>query len=169
MKDYGRFKNATGNFLLQGLFYETTLSDKSSVVYTLKDAEHQGYPSLYQLYMEEGDPTEYLFANKYLSGWAHWERLCECTWFQEYVLRWRKELELALRAKALKNIMTTADGAGRDAFQASKFLLEGNWLSAKNQKVGRPSKEAIRQAANEHFEHNRRLQEDAERVLGKLN
>jgi outer membrane protein assembly factor BamD (BamD/ComL family) len=36
---------------LKGLFFEQVNSDKSTVLYTLKDVPHEGFPSFYQLYM----------------------------------------------------------------------------------------------------------------------
>src|SRR3990167_1337022 len=93
------FKNASGARLTQALFYEETGADKSSVIYTLKDQDHEGFPSLYRLYIEMEDILEYEFANKYLDNWSHWEWLTQAGWFKPYVLRWRKELELKIRSK----------------------------------------------------------------------
>ena len=123
-----KFKNSNGVFLLKALFYETTLADKSSVIYTLKDRDHEGYPSLYRLYMETGDLTEYQFASEHLDGWAHWEALCSCVWFQPYLERWRKELTLRHKAGALKRIISEAQSSSRNAFTANKFLVQSGWV-----------------------------------------
>lgn len=137
------FKTPQGNFLLKHLFFETTLADKSTVVYTLKDQDHEGYPSLRRLYLEIADPTEYTFALRYMDGWAHWERLCESSWFIPYIQRWRRELEVLVRSKALVRILETGASNGKESFLANKFLLTGSWKPTGTNRVGRPNKQEI--------------------------
>jgi hypothetical protein len=157
-----------GTFLTKGLFFETTLADKSSVVYTLKDDPHEGFPSLYRLYMETKDPTEWKFANAHLGGWRHWELLCESEWFKPYVERWRKELELAIKSEALARIMATGRSSSKEAFTANRFIVEKGWEPKEPQnKRGRPSKEEIRRAAEDHFVNARNLDEDFDRLFSK--
>jgi hypothetical protein len=164
-----KFKNDNGQYYLRGLFFETQAADKSSVVYTLKEQDHQGFPSLYRLFMEENDPTEYRFATKHLGGWSHWEALTECTWFKPYVEAWRKELDVRMKSQALSRIMSEAKTGGRDAFASNKYLLEKGWEKEPPSKRGRPTKAEIKEAA---FEVNRtanRLEEDFFRISGKTN
>lgn len=139
-----RFRTPTGSRYLQGLFYEMVNADKSTVSYTLKDEEHLGFPSLYQCYMETDDPTEYQFAVSHLDGWRHWETLSKCTWFQEYIERWRRELEVRIRSKALARLGTVAASGGKESFSANKYLLEGNWKTAGEIKRGRPTNLALK-------------------------
>lgn len=150
--------------LLKGLFYEMTLADKSSVVYTLKDHDHEGFRSLYRLYMETNDPTEWRFATEFLDGWEHWELLCKTTWFQPYVSRWRKELELRLRSQALSRIMSESKTASKESFAANKYLLEKGWEPKDSGRRGRPSKDEVSKAAREIASTNSRLEEDFERL-----
>lgn len=164
-----KYKNKSGQLLLKALFYETTLADKSSVVYTLKEQEHLGYPSLYLLYMEENDPTEYKFATKHLYGWSHWESLTECNWFKPYVDAWRKELDVRLKSQSLARIMSEAKTGGRDAFASNKYLLEKGWVKEPTHSRGRPSKAEIKEAAYEVTRTNDRLTEDFFRISGKSN
>src|SRR4051812_9605533 len=103
------FRHKTGQRKLKNLFYEQSPADKTGVVYTLKNHDHMGYPSMYRLYMEFDDPTEYSFAIATLDGWDHWEILCECTWFKPYVAKWRKELDVRTRARALNKIKQVSD------------------------------------------------------------
>ena len=160
------FKNSNGVLLLKEMFFEHAIS-KANVLFTLKDRDHtvagKTYPSLYRLYMEENDPTEYLFAMKHLDGWAHWVSLSSSSFFREYVLRWREELELRFRAEALYNISVMAKAGGREAFQASKYLVDGNYLPKKNTK-GRPSKAQISEAATQMAEEDKRLKDDFSRL-----
>jgi hypothetical protein len=167
--DKDKFRIDTGQRLLRGLFYETTLADKTGVVYTLKDRDHMGYPSLYRLYMETDDPTEYLFATTHLESWDHWERLCKCSWFKPYLNRWRRELELRTRAKALLKIKTVSETDGKDSFQAHKFLVNGGWKPPEGSKRGRPSKDEIAQEANRIVSDKLSLDEDLARISEKLN
>lgn len=159
-----KFKNAAGAYLTLNLFYETS-QDKSQVLFTLKDRDHAGYPSLYRLYMEANDPTEYSFAITHLDGWAHWERLTRSGWFQLYISAWRKELELRTRSTALLRIRETAGSAGKEAFQANKYLLNGQWKDKPTaRRAGAPSKQEIREAANQIVSDEQTLKTDLERI-----
>lgn len=138
-----KFKSSIGSRYLNGLFFERTSADKATVLYTLKNEDHNNYPSLYRLYMEFEDVTEWEFANTYLDGWDHWTMLCDCTWFSPYILRWRRELELKLRARALKLIRSEAESDSKNAYYANKFLLEGGWKeksTTASNGAGRPLK-----------------------------
>lgn len=124
MGRFGKFKGDNANYLLNDLFYETTRADKSSVVYTLKDEDHAGYPSLKRLYLETNDPTEYKFARNYLHNWEHWQRLTACNWFKEYLTSWRNELLTKLQSSILSKIQLIASSGSKEAFAANRYLLE---------------------------------------------
>lgn len=146
------FRNDSNTRYLQGLFFELS-RDKSSVVYTLKDNDHLSFPSLYKLYMHTADLTEWNFAEWYMDGWEHWEMLTNCTWFKDYVTRWRKELEIKVRSAALADIILTAQTSTKDSFGANKLLLSGGWKSPEERKeegrkVGRTTKNAINKQAD---------------------
>lgn len=161
-----KFRNATNTRILKGLFFETTPSDKSSVVYTLKDQDHLGYPSLFCLYMEAEDQTEYEFAETYLDGYEHWEMLCDCSWFKPYVQRWRKELELKLKARYLAQIKAAAEGDSPQALANAKYLLEKGWekpvTSGKGR--GRPSKTEVAAEAERIALTQERINRDFNRL-----
>jgi nitrate reductase alpha subunit len=166
MDDQSRpsFKNSVGGMYLRGLFYEETLADKSTVVYTLKDKDHEGYPSLYRLYMETRDPTEWRFATRHLDGWEHWERLCDSSWFKPYVERWRRELHLHIASESLARIMAEAKTSSRDSFTANRYLLERGWLPKEKGVAGRPSKEAVRKEASRIASESQQVTSDFERI-----
>lgn len=154
----------------QALFLEQSYEDRSKVIYTLKDEDHDGFPSLYRLYLEAKDPTEIKFANSYLDGWDHWTRLCQLDWFKPFVKRWREELELHLKAQALKNILDIAkDQKHPSSFAANKLILSGEWKPEKTAKVGRPSKEAIKKEAEALFNNEKQAEEDLKRLQGTIN
>lgn len=165
-----KFRNSSNGRYLKGLFYEMTSADKSSVSYTLKDWDHTVdgivYPSLYRLYLEMEDLSEYDFANTHLDGWEHWEMLTSCNWFKPYADRWRKELSLKLKARALNRLKAEAASSSKNAFLANKYLLEKGFVDTQEGKPGRgrPSKDEIKKAAAEIAILDRRIDEDYERL-----
>lgn len=155
--------------LLKALFYETTGSEKDTVMYTLKDQDHLEYPSLYRLYMELEDWTEYTFARTYLDSWEHWEMLCNCNWFKPYVMRWRKELELKIKARLLNVLVQdSSDTTSKTCTSSTKYLLDQGWSKEKaNAKRGRPSKDDIAQEAHRLASTENRLTDDYNRIFNK--
>jgi hypothetical protein len=165
-----KFRGPGNQRYLKALFWEEVGEDKSTVHYTLKDWDHEGYPSLYRLYMESNDPTEYKFATEHLESWDHWTMLCECNWFKPFINRWRKELEVRMKSNALAKIMAEAKAGGKEQFSANKYLLEKGWEPKDSLgKRGRPSKEEIKKAAEEAFTTNSRISDDFDRVIGLKN
>lgn len=156
-----KFRNSSGARYTKALFFET-ITDKTTVLYTLKDEDHEGFPSLYRLYLEEEDPLEYNFANKYLDGWEHWELLCECDWFLPKVERWRRELELKIRSEALAKIVKDADSDSKSAQMSRRFLVNGEW-KPKHTK-GRPTKAEITRATKESVAQHKIMQQDLDRI-----
>lgn len=156
------------NYLLRGLFFEMQGLDKGSVIYTLKDHDHEGCLSFYRLYMEIDDPTEWEVSQKLVDGWEHWEMLSNCTWFKPYIERWRKELELRFKSKALQKIRTEAKTGSKDSLAANKYLLEKGWEAKERQGRGRPSKDEIKRAADDMARVNVQVSKDYQR-LGLLN
>lgn len=152
----------TNNRYYKALFFEETGADKSTVVYTLKDVDHEGFPSLYRLYMELDDPTEWEVANQLMDGWEHWENLCTCTWFKPIVERWRKEVELRMKSKALHRIRSEAKTASKEAFAANKYILEKGWEPKESSKSGRgrPTKDEIKRAADDLAKASNQLSDD---------
>lgn len=162
--DRRKFKDPQGRFLTQSLFLEA-MYNTDYAVYSLSDEDktYEGkiYPSLRRLYLECMDPTEYEFANKYLWGWEHWQRLCANKSLNEEFEKWREELEVKLRAMAVKDVLRLSLGN----FSAAKWVADGKW---KEQKVGRPSKE---EKANERKKRERiadELESDSARIINFL-
>lgn len=162
-----KFKSSTGQLLLQGLFFEQS-PNPDTPIYTLKDEDHRGLPSLYRLYMETDDPTEYTFATTYLAGWDHWERLCKCGWFKPYIDRWRREVEIRLKARALVAMREEAKNPeSKNRFAANKFLLDYDRAPKEKNPRGRPTKQEIQQEATRLAEDSNRLEHDFNRILGR--
>ena len=169
LQDTGPFKNSNGNMLLKSLFHETKAHGLKGI-YTLKDKDHEFeghvYPSLYKLYMATEDLTEYEFACKYLDSWEQWVKLCETTWFKEYINRWRTELELKLKAQALRRLMEEARDGGKNSYNANKFIVERGWVPKETEvsRRGRPSKQEISRRAAEEVFSDRQIEEDIKRL-----
>jgi hypothetical protein len=133
------FLDSTGRPITQSLFLEIGYTEFAK--YTLKDHDYEYngvvYPSLKRLYLEEEDPTEYDFANKHLLGWRHWQRLCENKQIRKHIDEWREELEFKLRSKAVRNMMSSAQGGN---YQAAKWFADRGWAT---RAAGRPTKAEI--------------------------
>lgn len=157
-----KFKAENGILLTKPLFFETADSDKSRVLYTLKDEAHKGYPSIKRLYIETEDTTEYVFAVTFFYSYSHFKKLLEVQWFRSVIDEAREELALRLAAKALLHIRQKADAGD---IKANQYLLERKWEDGKKDKVGRPSKAAIKEEANRLFEKSNEIDEDLNRVL----
>lgn len=155
-----------------GLFLETSLSgngDLSNVRWTIQDQdkvwEGKTYVSLYRLYMETADPTEWEFVQQHYGSWEHWELLCSRGWFKETIKRWRKELELKLKAQALRRIQSLVlHPDAKLSFQVNKYLVQHGYTVEGQPKRGRPSKEEIKRAAAEQADLEKDILSDLERI-----
>ena len=111
---------------MKQLFSEFNTKDPT---YTLADKDQCKIPSLYRLYMEMEDLTEFDFANKYFNGLSHWKTLCSLSWFQPYVIRWREELQEKIRSRSLKILIEESTKDGPSKVSINKYLVEKGYLS----------------------------------------
>lgn len=157
--EYGRWR-------VHSLFQEGYDKRGPAAVYTLKDQDTD-VPSLKRLYLEEADLTEYTFATKYLGGWDHWQVLLASDFVRPHVDKWRTELELKLKAEALKRMIDEAVADGRNAFAANKFLVSNGWVDkkAEPQRRGRPSKADVKAEALRIAQQTDSVDEDFERLM----
>lgn len=165
-----KFKNGAGAHLLKTIFFELDDAEKTQAIYTLKDYDHTVngvlYPSLRKLYVETEDPTEYSFAVQYLDGWSHWKKLSSASFFQDHLKDWREELNVRIRSKNLAKIKEVASQNLKESYQAQKFLTTGGWqIESEKEKVGRPTKEKIKQEAEKIFEARSEVDEDYDRIF----
>lgn len=149
-----------GRYVTQSLFLENGY-DESLAIYTLTDTdkEYKGkiYPSLRRLYLECMDPTEYTFANTYLWGWDHWQRICNNKLMAEAISVWREELEVKIRAVGVKAIMK---GAGVN-FSAAKWIADGKWHVTR----GRPSKAELERERKIRQRATEEAGDDSDRIV----
>lgn len=154
--------------MLRGLFYETLAQDPITnaliaddvghrPIFTLKTYDHEipmesifyrhggvnSLRSLYQIYLQAADPTEYKFAVDTFGNYEHWKALIDCEFFKEYLNEMRETLALKLDSQTVevaKKIVERKDHP--QSLQAAKWLN-----SLVKQKVapkrGRPSKDEV--------------------------
>jgi hypothetical protein len=158
----------------KALFYETTLPEERETfgtAWTLKEEDHivgdKVYRSMKRIYIEMEDVTEYDFAIATLGSYKHWERVLESPIIRPHIDQWRKELNLKLKARAMRSIIKSATEDEKLSFQAMKYLADNEYLEKKN-KRGRPSKEEVKAELRKEVQVNKTLQDDAERIGLKL-
>ena len=157
------FKAPNGHYILKGLFYE--YGETEWTRYTLKRQDYKGYPSLFRLYIESNDPTEYEFALAYLFDWKHWDTLCKWKWFLPLITEWREEMEIKLQAQALKNLRLMADDkTSKTYYQANKLLIDKGWKE-KKETTTRTAKDKIKKEAQILTEEALDLEEDFKRIV----
>lgn len=158
----------------KGLFYETSLpEDRESMgtAWTLKEDDHHAdgkvYKSMKKMYVAMEDVTEYDFAQATLGSYKHWERLLESPIIRPHIDQWRKELNLKLKARAMKSIIKAATEDEKLSFQAMKYLADNDYLDKKS-KRGRPSKDELKAELRKEVQSNKTLMDDAARIGLKL-
>lgn len=105
---------------------------------------------------------EYEFAEEVLGGWEHWQLLCSYA-IKEQVKQWREELNIKLKAKAIRSIIQTATSNDKSALQAAKYLADEGYIQ-KEQTRGRPSKEEKERALRESQMIKDELDDDLKRL-----
>lgn len=173
------FIGKNGSYFTRGMFHEfrddVSSSDEEIDAprpFTLKefditDKEGNVKKSFIRLFVEANDPTGYLFSQNYLGGYKHWEELSKCNWFKPVLEKALGELELKHKALALANIYEEAL-TGNNKLQASKTLLALGYTEESNgrkNKAGRPSKEKIKQEAQQLVQASKDIDEDYKRIL----
>lgn len=166
-----KFRNSIGQRLLGALFYEYNQRNPDQILYSVKRYDvvkpNVTYPSLFKLYMEMEDLTEYKFATTYFEDWEHWQMVANTFFLKPYISKWRIELDLKVRSEALQKIRSEAkDQDSKNKFAANKILIDRSWES-KEEKKGRPTKAQIEARAKDIAQEDAQLQEDLKRILGE--
>lgn len=166
-----KFTNRQNSYYINKLFIEFSNDRDPVTIYSLgpKDHKNPKYTNLHKAYLEMEDVTEWNFANKYFANWDHWVMICNSSTLKPYVEKWRKELEIKLRSRALQEIIMVAQDGGNRSFEANKFLVGSGWMSQDEKKEaakrGRPTKESIKsQAVREFIEDGERIESDLKRL-----
>lgn len=169
--DFTSFKDTMNRHRTQSLFIEYAIPEYPAY-YTLKTSDHTvagtTYPSLYKIYFEMEDPTEYDFAIRCFGSWKHWEILSKASWFAPIVAEWRAELKVKLEAKRYREMCNIRDSnppKSQAHIQAVKWLSE--YYSPKTTarpRRGRPSKEEKENRLKQELAEEQALEQDAIRL-----
>lgn len=168
-KDYGKYKDMNGRFRTQSLFWEESKAGKSQdAPFSLKRYQLEGNPpSMYLLYMEIADPTEYKFAMEVLGDWDHWQTLQSCKWFQEHVDIWRADLKAKLRSQhyeTMREISKTASKTS-DRITATRWLADNSGYEVpRGETRGRPSKEEVEGRLKNELKNLQDTKDDLDRL-----
>lgn len=140
-----KFKDTQNRWRTVSLFYETRV-DGFTPLFTLKEDDYTvggvTYPSLRKIYFSyvHVPGYEYEFAITHLGGWEHWQTLCDSqAMVKKTIAKWREEMDILIKAQALRNIMIASTSESAVGLNASRYLSEKGY----EVKRGRPSKEEV--------------------------
>lgn len=157
------FKDVCNRWLTSGLFYECRDQEPTFALFTLQDEDREVQGKklicIKRLFLSCTDPTEYEFATTYLGGWEHWKAIQASAVMKPYIAQWRDELEVKLRAEAIRQIAKLAKT--EKGFQAAKFIADKGW---KVRAAGAPSREEIEGMKAIEKAVNKEFNADAERL-----
>jgi hypothetical protein len=160
-----QMKDETGRYRTRSLFWETRHieEDKYPPLFTLKDKEHKGYPSLKKIFLsyEHLPGHEYEFAMDVFGSWEHWSKLADESTLKDYIKSWRDELEIKIRASAMKALIKNAFEDGSKGANMAKYLAEGGWRGTGR---GRPSKEELQRELKVQAGVAKEFASDLERI-----
>lgn len=141
------FKDVNGRWRTVSLFMETNRDEsKYPSVFTLGSEDKDGRVSMQRLYMEAGDPTEFLVAKHVFGSFECWTNLCNSTFFKPHIKRWREELHRRIRSRSIQVVIDGAETGNINSTQlnAAKWLAsqewDGNKMKSTKKAPGRPPK-----------------------------
>lgn len=157
------------NFLTASLFVEIWESTEQRLkaadvtpVFSLRG--RPGYIDARQTFLDFRDPTGVRWAETYLEGVNHLNRLLETTWFSDAWSDWQADLARMIQSEAMEKIREIAAGSSPAAFQAAKWLASKEW--DKRRGAGRPSKTELRGELRREVERASQHDEDLARITG---
>lgn len=170
------FRGVTNKLITTGLFYEPTVpkhKQSDNVLYSLQSSPFlpKGWEHLISAkdtYILLNDVTGVDWANAYLEGYSHFERLLKMSWFKEAIDSWNRELAQKARSEALKAIRVLSTDETTSAsvrVSAAKYMAEEGWKKGQTRSsVGRPSKVAVAKEVKEAARKLTAVESDAERI-----
>ena len=164
-------KDRKGSWRLGTLFYEHSVPGHEAYWTTMDEdrfvkEENKLYPSLKKIYMsyDHVPGHEYEFATERLGGWEHWIRLTKGFQTRAFIAQWREELEIKIKANAIKSMIKTSIEGGSPGTTASKWLAEKGYVPTR----GRPSKEEKAGFLKQEDAVNKEIEDDLARVGLKI-
>lgn len=131
----------------------------------VKDSEYPSYftvAEVKELYLsyDHIPGFEYEFAFDLLGSWDHWVVLSENSTLRHEIAKWRDELEIKLKAKAMRELIAASKGNTPTALQAAKYISDRGYSS----KRGRPSKAEVERQRKIEAGVRENLEEDMARL-----
>ena len=173
--EYSELKDKMGRYRTQSLFWEYAFLNNNreednvlDPLFTIKDQniERDGitYPSLKKIYMsyDHVPGFEYDFAMEVFNSWDHWTKLADNSTadVKEAIRTWRQELEIKIKASAVKSIMSASLDSDAKGVAAAKYLADKGYAPTR----GRPSKEEVEREKKVAAGVNKDLEADMERL-----
>lgn len=174
------FKDSSGRTRTSSLFIEHSVdnyeaywtihsSDKEVVSINEKTglSETKTYPSLKQIYFsfDHIPGYEYDFAIATFNSWETWVRLTNNSRIKHLIAEWREELDVKLKADAIRAMVEASKGVSSAATGAAKYLADKGYAG---KKAGRPSKEEITRETRIAAGISKELDSDYERMGLKI-
>jgi hypothetical protein len=159
-------KDTEGRSRTMSLFWETR-REGYAPLFTIKDRIHVvdgvSYPSLKLIYMEYSHIPgyEYEFAQDVFGSWDHWQRLTKDSSLRNVFKEWREELDIKLRAEAIKGLIQASKEADAKGVAAARYLADKGYASSTR---GRPSKEEVEREKKIAASVSKDLESDMERL-----
>lgn len=75
-----------------------------------------------------GVPIVFSFAETVFGQWEIWETIKSSPFLKTFVAKWKREVEIKIKSKAIKAIHEEMETNGRSSFTAAKLLLERGWI-----------------------------------------
>jgi len=140
------------------LFIETSRTGDKPI-FTLS-SHRDDYIRLQDLYVQYcvDDATELTFAEEVFGDYVYWEFLSKAnSQIREAVAKWRQLAEVHRKRKAFKSIVKEVEDDGKNAFAASRYLIQEPWKDKTTPKKRAASKETSEVAANSYKSDFERL------------
>ena len=170
---FPELKDSMGRYRTQSLFWEFSfLNEKRETaiepIFTLKDYNLEKYniiyPSLKLIYMsyDHVPGFEYEFAMDVFNSWDHWNKLATETVpvIKNAIKEWRTELDIRIKAQAIKAVMLASKTDDTKGLHAAKYLADKGYAPQR----GRPSKEEVERERKISAGVNKDLESDMERL-----
>lgn len=162
--DYStKFRTAQNKLRTQSLFKESNNAVSTSeefILYTLSDRSGS-YPCIVDLYVQEEDPTEYLFAEKYFESYTHWEMVRKAGWFQETYSKMRASLEAKLQSLAIQKMLEKVHD-GSAGHQTLAYLASKGYIP--KEEAGRPSKKRVQAELDKKTKEQQEFNDELARI-----
>ena len=158
-------KDSQGRFRTTSLFVEFK-HPQMKPLYSIKgydlETKEGVYPSLKKIYLSYNHVpgAEFDFAMDIFGSWEQWTKLCNVSALRGEMQQWRDELDIKIKAKAIKAMMTASLDNDAKGLNAAKYLADKGYAK----KAGRPSKEEIIRQTKIEAGANQELTEDMNRI-----